>query len=116
RSAGAVSFKGIGMHSTSRVAYNLDRKYRSFQAEVAIDDHAGQQGSVVFRVLTEVDSDAGESKWRLAFTSPIVRGGDRPLPIAIDVVNATRLALVIEMADRVDTRDYANWLDARLVP
>jgi hypothetical protein len=115
RSAGNVIFKGIGMHSTSRVAYNMDRKYRRFQAEIAIDDHAEHQGSVVFRVLLEVDSDAGDPKWNLAFTSPIIRGGDPPLPIALDVTNATRLALVVEMADRVDTRDYANWLNARLL-
>ena len=115
RSQGDVIPKGIGMHSTSRVAYNLDRKYRRFQAEVAIDDHAEHQGSVVYRVLLEVDSDAGEPKWNLAFTSPIIRGGDPPLPIDIDVTSATRLALVVEMADRVDTRDYANWLNARLL-
>jgi hypothetical protein len=115
RSDGDVIFKGIGMHSTSRVAYNLDGKYRRFQAEVAIDDHADRQGSVVYRVLVEVNGGEREPKWSLAFTSPVIRGGVPPLPIAIDVTNATRLALVVEMADRVDTGDYANWLNARLL-
>ncbi|MEX0819232.1 MAG: NPCBM/NEW2 domain-containing protein [Pirellulaceae bacterium] len=115
RSAGNIAFKGLGMHSTSRVAYNLDGKYQSFQAEVALDDHAGRQGSVVYRVLVERDNGSGERQWSVAFTSPILRGGDPPLPITIDVTSATRMALVVEMADRADTRDYANWLNARLV-
>jgi len=35
--------------------------------------------------------------------------------MSLDVNGATRLALVVEMADRVDARDYANWLNARLL-
>ncbi|MDA1052780.1 MAG: NPCBM/NEW2 domain-containing protein [Planctomycetota bacterium] len=115
RSGGNVIFKGLGMHSTSRVAYDLDRKYRRFQAELALDDHADRQGSVVYRVLIERADASGERAWNLAFTSPVVRGGDPPLPITLDVTEATRLALVVEMADRADTRDYANWLNARLL-
>ncbi len=115
RAGGNVIFKGLGMHSASRVAYDLDRQYRRFETELALDDHAQRQGSVVYRVLVERDDESGQSSWSLAFTSPIIRGGDTPLSIAVDVTEATRLALVVEMADRVDTRDYADWLNARLV-
>jgi hypothetical protein len=115
RAGGNVIFQGLGMHSASRVAYDLDRKYRRFEAELALDDHAGRQGSVIYRVLVERENDAGEPKWNVAFTSPIIRGGDSPLSVAVDVTDATRIALVVEMADRADTRDYANWLNARLL-
>jgi len=115
RAGGNVIFKGLGMHSASRVAYDLDRKYRRFEAELALDDHARRQGSVVYRALVERDNGMGQPTWELVFTSPIIRGGDTPLPIALDVTGATRLALVVEMADRTDTRDYANWLNARLL-
>lgn len=115
RSDGHLILKGLGMHSASRVAYDLDRKYRRFEAELALDDHAGRQGSVLYRVLVERDDESGQPSWSLAFTSAVVRGGDTPLSIAVDVADANRLALVVEMADRADTRDYANWLNARLL-
>ena len=115
RSGGTIAFKGLGMHSTSRVVYNLDRKYRRFQAELALDDLAADQGSVVFRVLAERDNDVGKREWALAFTSSIIRGNDAPLPIDLDVTGSARLALLVEMADRADTRDDANWLNARLI-
>jgi hypothetical protein len=115
RSGGKIIFTGLGMHSVSRVAYTLDRQYRRLEAELALDEHAKRQGSVIYRVLVERDNELGQSAWSLAFTSPIIRGGDPPLSMSLDVNGATRLALVVEMADRVDTRDYANWLNARLL-
>lgn len=116
RSGGHVIFKGLGMHSTSRVVYDLGGKYRRLETELALDDHAQRQGSVVYRVLLESEGNSGERSWGLAFTSPIIRGGDSPLPISVDVASASRMALVVEMADQADTRDYANWLNARLLP
>lgn len=115
RNDGKIVLKGLGMHSTSRVAYNLDGNYQSFQADLALDDHAGDQGSVVYRVLVERTDESGAATWKLDFTSPIVRGGEPSLPVALDITGATRMALIVEMADRVDTRDYANWLHARVV-
>ncbi len=115
RSNDTIAFKGIGMHSTSRVVFDLDGKYQEFQAELALDDQAGRLGSVIYRVLVESPDAADKREWKLDFTSPIIRGGDEPLPLSLDVTNATRIALLVEMADRGDVRDYANWLNARLV-
>ncbi len=115
RSNGAIAFKGIGMHSTSRVLFDLNGEYEQLQAELALDDHAGQLGSVIYRVLVERADTEDKREWKLDFTSPIVRGGDKPIPLRLDVTSATRIALLVEMADRADTCDYANWLNARLV-
>jgi len=52
--------------------------------------------------------------WTTAYESGIIRGGDAPAPIAVDLHNATRLALLIDFADYGDVCDYANWLHARL--
>jgi hypothetical protein len=49
------------------------------------------------------------------YASPILRGGDRPVPISVDVTSAKRLDLVVDFADRADELDHADWLDARLV-
>jgi hypothetical protein len=102
--------KGLGMHSTSRLAYRLDRAYERFEAELALDDRAGEGGSVVYRVYTMDDSNA----WKSIYESPIVRGGDAPLPISVSLEGARGIALIADFSDRGDVQDYANWLDARL--
>lgn len=111
RAAGAVYAKGIGMHTTSRLAYDLPPGYRAFQAELAIDEAAGAAGSVIFRVFV----DSPEGAWQVAYESPVIRGGDAPLPISIDLKQAKRLVLIVEFAERGDELDHANWLHARLV-
>jgi len=105
-------WKGIAMHSNSRVAFALSGRYQSYHADLAIEDGSGGRGSVVFRVLTSRDT----TDWREAYRSPILRGGDKPLAISIDVRGAHYLTLVVEMADRVDQGDHAVWLDPRLLP
>jgi hypothetical protein len=110
RSGGAAYLKGLGMHSTSRLAYRLDGKYKRLKAELALDETAGREGSVVYRVYTADES----GQFKPAYESPIVRGGDPPTAISIDVTGARGLALIVEHADRGDVQDHANWLDARL--
>ncbi|MBW3598296.1 MAG: NPCBM/NEW2 domain-containing protein [Planctomycetes bacterium] len=110
RSGARTYLKGLGMHSTSRLAYRLEEKYERFEAELALDDAAGREGSVIYRIYT-----AGASgEWTPVFESPLVRGGDPPLPILVEVSGARAMALIVEYADRGDVQDYANWLDARL--
>ena len=103
--------KGLGMHTASRLTYSLDttKGFERFVASVAVDDAAQRRGSVVFRVYLERNGE-----WKQAFVSSVVRSGDPPLPITVELGDATQLALVADFADRGDERDYANWLDARL--
>ena len=72
RHAGHVWTKGLGMHSSSRLAYETRGQYQELHAELAIDQCAADQGSVVFRVY--VQDAAGN--WSLAYESGVVRGGD----------------------------------------
>ena len=111
RYRGAVVSKGLGMHSTSRVAYDLEERYERFDADLAIDDSADRGGSVVFRVYL----DDGENGWRQAYESPIVRGGEPLVRLSVPVKGIARMALIVEDADRGDVLDRANWLHARLV-
>jgi hypothetical protein len=110
RAGGPVYPHGIGMPSTSRVAYDV-AGYRKFAAEVALDESAGLKGSVVFRVLLE----SAPNEWQPAYEGPVIRGGDPPLPISIDLKNAKRMALIVDFADRGDECDWADWLQARLI-
>jgi NPCBM/NEW2 domain len=102
--------KGLGMHSAARLTYKLERQYKTFAAGVAVDDSAGRRGSVVFGVYV-----LREGNWQSAFTSEIVRGGDPPQSVSVDVTGADAMTLVVDFADRGDELDHADWLDARLI-
>ena len=117
RAGGRTYLKGLGMHGAARLVYSpllsigLDGNEttaatRRFRALAAIDDSTGRHGSVRFRVLVD-----GREK----YASPIVRGGDPPMPVDVDLTGAERLELVVDYADRADLLDRADWLDARIV-
>jgi hypothetical protein len=97
------------MPSRARVCYDV-AGYRKFQAEIAVDDAAGLGGSVIFKVALETAA----SEWQTAYESPMIRGGDAPTPISVDLKGASRMALLVEFAERGDELDYADWLAARL--
>ncbi len=114
RAAGRSYAKGLGMPAAARLTYRLDTKeiadsIERFVATVAVDAAAARRGTVIFRVYLQSDGD-----WQQAYASPVVRGGDPPLPLSVELGDARRLALVTDFAERGDERDYANWLDARL--
>jgi len=107
RCGGRLYLKGLGVHSAARLTYTLEEPYRRFEALLGIDDHTAGQGSV--RFLVYVDG-------RRQYASPIVRGGDEPTAVSVDVAGAKRLDLIVDYADRADVMDRADWLEARLVP
>lgn len=102
--------KGIGMHATSRLAFDLEGRFDKLRGEVALDDAAESRGSVVFRAYV----DRGDGQWTQVYASEVVRGGTPPTPIEVDVKSAVRLALIVDAADHGPVSDYANWLDLRL--
>ena len=106
RGGGSIHLKGLGMHSASRLTYLLSEPYRRFQAEAAVDDRTEGGGSVGFRVFVD---------GQMRYASPVVRGGQAPLPLSVDLSGARRLDLVVDFADRADELDHADWLNARLI-
>lgn len=125
RADGGYVATGIGMHARSRVVFAFDRAYRRFDAEVAIessavaeatdDTSAGQGGENRGSVFGAVYL-LKEGSWSHSVETPIVRGGDSPYPLHVDVTGAQALMLVVEESDGADVLDRAAWLDARLVP
>ncbi len=127
RCAGHVWSKGLGMHSSASLAYETGGKYRQLHAELAIDQRAGREGSVIFRVYTlggeaaggpggASDSEQAEAQqWQVAYESPIVRGGQPATAIRVDLHRAQRIALIVDWADRADQWDHADWINARVV-
>lgn len=106
RAGGRLYAKGIGMHSAARLTFRLQRPYRRFEAELAIDDQTKGRGSVVFRLF------AGSQQ---IYQSPVVRGGAKPLSMSAGIEGVRQLSLVVDYADRADVLDHADWLNARLI-
>ncbi len=102
--------KGLGLHTAARVTYQFDRDYQRFDATVALDDAAHGRGSLVFGAYVLRDG-----KWAEAYKSDVVRGGESPQPVSVDLRGAQGLTITVDYADRGDELDYADWLDARLV-
>jgi hypothetical protein len=107
---GSTAFTACGMHAPARVRYRLDRPAARFRTRVAIDDSAGQGGSVVVTVRSKAAGDA----FRDVFQSPVIRGDDDPLAIDADLRGGRELELVIEPADVGTVLDRTIWLDPRV--
>jgi hypothetical protein len=112
RHLGHVATKGLGMHSSSRLAFDLPGRFRALHAELAIDQRAESQGSVTYRVYLQDQS----GEWKKAFETEPVRGAQPAVPVRLELSDAVRVALIVDFADRADQWDHANWLNARLIP
>jgi len=111
RVAGSLALKGLGMHSASRLTYDLDKKYTRFATRVGIDDSTGGRGHALARVY----GDRGDGKWELLAESPALRGGAPATPLETDLTGVQRLALVVDFAGDGDAGDHVDWLDARVI-
>jgi hypothetical protein len=97
---------GIGTQSRTLLAYRIEPSDRRFQALVGVDQRAGPLGSVVFRVLVD-------EKER--FKSPPLSYRDAPQAIDVDVAGGKYLILDTSFGERGDVRDFADWVEARLL-
>jgi hypothetical protein len=105
---GGSSFdRGIGMHTASRLTYDLAGRYRRFEALVGVDDRSGKGGSTRIRVLLD-GRPVGLGDRELT-----VRTG--PLPVRVDVSGAKELTLVAEFGSRGGVEGHVDWADARLI-
>lgn len=96
--------RGLGVHAPSRLTYALGGEWRSLRGRVAIDDgvlRLAARGSVVFRVLVD-----GE----LRFDSGVVRGGDAPRSLEVDLAGAREVVLEVDMDGDHFVADRADWL------
>jgi hypothetical protein len=88
RLGGSTYDRGLGMHSESRLTYDLGGNYRRFESLVGLDDRTGRGGSVRVKVLVD--------------GKPVDLGADReltvrsdPLPVRVDVRGARELTLIV---------------------
>lgn len=108
RLGGNTYDKGIGMHSTARLRYDLGGRYQWFEAVVGLDDRSGAEGSV--RVEVQVDDKPVE----LGQPRELTRATG-PKKIRVRVREARALTLIVESGRHGDIQDHVDWADARLI-
>lgn len=102
---GAAFPHGIGTHANSEWTIDLKGQATRFAAVVGVDDESGDEGSVVFVVWVD-----GKEVQR----SKVMRGGDEPVVVSVDLRGARELMLMVEDAGDGIDHDHANWAGAML--
>jgi hypothetical protein len=105
---GSVYDKGIGMHSESRLTYDLGGAYHFFEALVGLDDQTGREGSAGIEVL--VDGKAQNLGEPNELT--MQRG---PRLVRVSMAGARELTLVVKFGGRGDVQGHVDWADAKLL-
>jgi glucose/arabinose dehydrogenase len=102
---GATYAKGLGVHASSDVRYNLGGTCSSFTASVGVDDEVGTKGSVVFQVLGDGVK---------LYDSGTMTGATATKSVNVNVSGRNELALVVtDSGDNADY-DHGDWADAKV--
>ncbi len=104
--AGMGFAKGLGAHANSSIEFGLGGKCRTFTSYVGADDEV-TGASITFEVWVD---------GKRAYSSPgLVRSGQVPALVSVDVSCASNLRLVV--TDGVvdgNANDHADWADAKV--
>jgi hypothetical protein len=102
---GKTYSKGLGVHSDSRIVYNLNGQYLTFISDLGIDDEVGNKGGVVFKIYTD---------GTLAYDSGLMTGASKTQTAMVNVAGVKELWLVVDNAGDGYSFDHADWAGARL--
>ncbi len=97
---------GIGVHSRSRLTYELAGAYRELVTGFGIDDDSGP--------LADVDVSI-RADGQTLFERRGVRAGSAAETIRLNLTGVRRIELVVDYGANGDMQDRFNWLEAALV-
>jgi len=117
--AGRVFTKGLTTHAAttaeggpSRLVYKLGGAWKAakrFKAWIGVDDSGGKEGTCLF--LVEVCRNGQCQK---VFESPLLRRGDAPVAVSVDLSGAEELHLTVTDGSDGISSDHAVWADAMI--
>jgi alpha-galactosidase len=102
---GKVFEHGLGAHANFALWIDLKGAATRFSSVVGVDDGAGGKGSVRFKVWVDV---------RKAADTGVLRGGDEPRTLSVDLAGAKRMILLVTSGGDDISFDHADWADARI--
>jgi hypothetical protein len=97
--------KGLALRSRTELVYRLPAGFRRFLAVAGIDPATSASGNVRLQIFAD-DHVLFESD---------VAGREPAQPIDIDVKGVKRLKIVVDYGQNLDTGDWLNLCDARIV-
>ena len=107
--AGQKYEKGLGSHSNAETIFNLEKlNVKSFHAIVGLDDEVN--GTVEFWIYRDFGNGFEKDA---AFTSGVMRKGDKPKAADIDLTGTRRIMLKVGSAKDGIDGDHADWGDAQ---
>ena len=103
---GVVYQHGVGAHANARWAVPLNAVAVRFAAMVGVDDERACCGSITFEAWVDGEKRAD---------SGVLRGGDAPHLLSVDLTGAQLLELVVTDAGDDITNDHADWAGAAII-
>jgi hypothetical protein len=100
---GQMYAKGLGIHATSNLRFNLNGNCTTFNADIGVDDEVMSRGSVIFQVWADGTK---------LFDSGIMRGDTATMRISVGITGRSQLALVVTDAGDGNAYDHADWANA----
>jgi hypothetical protein len=97
--------KGLAIRSRTELVYRLPGGFRRLNAVAGIDPASSASGNVRLEIF-------GDDRLLLQTE---VAGTDAPHDIDLDVEGIKRLRIVVDFGGNLDTGDWLNLCDARLV-
>jgi hypothetical protein len=97
--------KGVALRSRSELVYRLPRGYSRFLALAGIEPAAAASGNVMFSIFADDH----------LLIEQAIAGSDAPLPLDFDVAGVKRLKFVVDYGQNLDTGDWLNVCNARIV-
>jgi len=98
---GKLHSRGLGTHAPSQIALDLRRPYSVLAGACGIDDEVGENGSVVFKIVSE---------GRNLYQSSVLRGSSPEEVFSIPVEGLSRIHLLVEDGGDNMNHDHADWL------
>jgi alpha-galactosidase len=101
--------RGLGTHSVGHIRVTSPQPMARLLASIGVDNNQrteGKRGSVVFSVSAD---------GRERFRSGVLRAGQEPQPIDVELGGATVLDLKVGDAGDDPSWDHADWAEARVV-
>lgn len=97
--------KGLALRSRSEVSYRLPAGFRRLNAVAGIDPSGNGDGNVRLQII-------GDD--RTLFEADVA-AADAPRPIDIDIAGVKRLKFVVDFGQNLDTGDWLNLCDLRIL-
>jgi hypothetical protein len=97
--------KGLALRSRTELVYRLPEGFNRFTALAGIDPDTASTGNVQLTILADDRS----------LLATEVAGGQSPLPIDVAISNAKRLKIIVDFGQNLDTGDWLNLCDAKIL-